>query len=111
MQRRAASIRCRPPGKTRGLVNHVEARDIQRVREVAEPPFTQTDQGYRPRISRACRIRLHATINAAVRTETFCSLDTCHTAANASRITRSRRWLISSSVQKKLEKSCTHSKY
>src|SRR5579875_3146284 len=35
------------------------------------------DQGYKPRISRAIKMRVHATINAAVRTETFCSLATC----------------------------------
>jgi hypothetical protein len=56
-------------------------------------------------------MRLHATMNAAVRNDTLCSSATAQTPAKASRMTRSRRSLISSSVQKKLEKSCTHSKY
>ena len=49
-------------------------------------------------------------MKAAVRSVTPCFCDTSQSDANASRMMRSSRALISSSVQKKLEKSCTHSK-
>ncbi len=38
-------------------------------------------QGYRPRTWRACRMRVQATMNAAVRSVTLCSLATCDTDA------------------------------
>lgn len=67
--------------------------------------WLSSGQGYKPRISRACSTRVHAMMNAAVRKETFLSCATCHTEENASRMIRASLELISSSVQKKLEKS------
>ena len=67
-------------------------------------------QGYKPRSSRVCKMRLQATMKVAVRKLTFWSWDTAHTPANACFMILTRRALISSSSQKKLEKSCTHSK-
>ena len=49
-------------------------------------------------------------MKVAVRRLTLCSSATCQTALKASRMIFTRRSLISASLQKKLEKSCTHSK-
>ena len=67
-------------------------------------------QGYRPRRSRAVRMRVQATMKVAVRRLTLCCCAVFHTPSKASFMILTRRWLISSSLQKKLEKSCTHSK-
>ena len=55
-------------------------------------------------------MRLHATMKVAVRRLTLFSWATCQMEAKAYCMMRTRRALISSSLQKKLEKSCTHSK-
>ena len=77
------------------------------------PALRKSDQGrprgYRPRISRACRMRWQATMKVAVRRLTLCLCATCQMPAKASCMMRTRRALISSPLQKKLEKSCTHS--
>src|SRR6218665_11917 len=73
-------------------------------------PWPSGRHGYSPRISRARKMRWQATIKVAVRRLTPCSAATCQMPAKASCMMRTRRALISSSLQKKLEKSCTHSK-
>ena len=60
-----------------------------------------------PRSSNTATLSAAAMRRAAVRTSSGSS---SHTALNASRMMRTSRALISSSDQKKLEKSCTHSK-
>src|SRR5690606_1293424 len=67
-------------------------------------------RGSRPRTSRASRRREQAAMHAAVRSDALCWAATPATDEYAVCIMRSSRALISSSVQKKLEKSCTHSK-
>ncbi|ETH22261.1 aldehyde dehydrogenase (NAD) family protein [Bordetella pertussis CHLA-15] len=51
---------------------------VRRCGPCGAPP--RSGQGYRPRTWRACRMRVHATMKAAVRRVTLCSLATCDTA-------------------------------